>query len=126
MNQQAVEVLPSPTLSLELEPLTQEAPLANHTSVTLAGPLANTPRPEDTPQKHGMSWKNSIRRWTPKSTLWVFIVLMIVAGVSFCPALLANKEPFDFVILDKAPPDTEGVGFQIRPVGTMRVIDDSR
>ena len=110
MNQQVVEAPPSPIPSLE-HSLMQEAPLANHTSVTLVDPLANTPHPEDTPQKHRMNWKNSIQRWIPKSTLWVFIILMIVAGVSFCPALLANKKPFDLVILNEAPPDTEGVGF---------------
>jgi len=110
MNQQAVDVLQSPTPSLE-QPLTQEDPLANHTSVTLTDSFANTPHPEDIPQEHRMNRKNRILRWICNPRLWVFVVLISVAGVSFCPALIANKKPFDLVIFDSAPTDTEGVGF---------------
>lgn len=55
------------------------------------------------------NWNHRMRRLIPRPSIGVFIILVFVTGVSFCPALLSNAKPFDFIVLDGVPPEVDGV-----------------
>ena len=100
--------MPRPSI-FDPRSLLQETRSASHADVSVTD-LFTDMHPEDSPQNRKGNMKHQTRRWFLKPSVWAFIVLVIVTGVSFCPALLANKRPFDFVLFDQPQPDTDGVG----------------
>jgi hypothetical protein len=109
MTQRPVETPTTPFTPNSEQPLLHGINSAGAT-VFVAASLADATDPEDTTQNDEKTWNHQIRRWIPGPSVWVFIILIAVTGISFCPALLANKQPSDVVILEGELPGEDGVG----------------
>ena len=107
MDQQPAEAPQPPTIDSE-QPLLQvtRSIIPANVSVTDRDPLTGM-HPE------ASNLDNWTRHWIPrhKSSVWAFAILVIIAGVSFGHALVANGKPFNTVIIThEDQPDTDGVG----------------
>ena len=107
MDQQPAEVPQHPATNSE-QPLLQVTRSVTHAnvSVTDRGPLTGM-------HPKGSNQDNWARYWIPrhKSSVWAFVILVIIAGVSFGHALVANGKPFNTVIIThEGQPNTDGVG----------------
>lgn len=110
MDQQPVEVLQPPTFDSE-QSLLQKAHSATRGDASVTDTLTGIHHDDFPHNSREIRNCRTRHRRFPKPPVWAFIILIIVTGVSFCPALLANKKPFDLVIIDDVQPDTDGVSF---------------
>ena len=100
----------APLTSGPESPLLQERCSVDNPSTSLAGSKADTADSDGTSQNQ----KNrsfQLHRRIPGPSLWVFLILLVVTGISFCPALLSNHTLFDDVVLEGDLPGVDGVGF---------------
>ena len=115
----SVEASASSSLNV-MDPLLEEPLSVTHTTPPIAIPLPSPPHPDGALQHHKRNWKHWTRALIFKPSVWVLIVLMTIAAISFC-ALLSNPEPLGDPTLDILPFDYSGsdlslaVGPQIQP-----------
>ena len=92
-------------------PLLQERRSVDNPAPSLASSQADTADPDGTSQNQEKNRSCQLYRRIPGPSLWVFLILLAVTGISFCPALLSNKTPSDEVVLEGDLPGVDGVGF---------------
>ena len=108
MAHQLIEVLPPPFPEPETARFYETGSVAQDSNST-AGPRAYNPYSQDFPQDNRANWKRWMRRLIPRPPIAILVLLVIVTGIAFCPALLSNSKPFDFIVLDGVSPETDGV-----------------
>jgi hypothetical protein len=104
MAQHLFEVSPPPFPEPERWPWEEGS--ANHGSISAVDRSALIVDSEDKAVRN--FWR---RRWVPRPTVAVFIILIMITGISFAPALLSNAKPFDYIVFDGVTADTDGVRF---------------
>lgn len=108
MAQQPFEMSLLPTADPE-ETQLQETSSLTHESTPPADPPTDTADPEGSSLNRKENRNHRIWRLVMKPSVGVFIILLALTGVSFCPALLANHKPLDYITLYGVGPDTDGV-----------------
>jgi hypothetical protein len=112
MSQEPVEVTPPSILD-------QEQPLLHDDETdSLAYTSESTivlPKPSKGFLQHQRKFRQRVRRWISRRSVKMFIALIIVAVLSFCPALLSNLSPADKTDTSAITPPlpnatTDGVG----------------
>ncbi|KAF9785342.1 hypothetical protein BJ322DRAFT_1193734 [Thelephora terrestris] len=92
MSQEPVEVTPPSILD-------QEQPLLHDDETdSLAYTSESTivlPKPSKGFLQHQRKFRQRVRRWISRRSVKMFIALIIVAVLSFCPALVSNSSPAD-------------------------------
>lgn len=90
--------------------------LQRTTSVTSAAvPITvstDTAHLEDPLQDPKEGWKYRMRRWISRPKVWVLLILIVFAGLSFSPAILSKSKYLGAAVSNDTPnPDADGVGF---------------
>lgn len=128
---------PSPT-SNQLELSWRQGAISRIRETTFrTDPLADAAYPQISPRSRRGYWNHQMRRWILKPSFRVFIILIVVSGISFYPALLsASKNSLALIAADSSwksngvrssyPTDRDRAVdqyFQLRLVGTIYRFD---
>ncbi|KAF9785344.1 hypothetical protein BJ322DRAFT_826777 [Thelephora terrestris] len=105
MSQESVELVTLPSIPDQAQPLLQEADRLGHMTesaiVLPTDPEGIPTDPEGIPtdpegfSKYQKQFRRLARRWISRTSVRMFIALIIVGVLSFCPALLSNSGPAD-------------------------------
>ena len=112
MDQEPVGLPPPPTPGPGRSPLPRTRSVSS-TVVSVAAPSAGDRRSGNPPQNSKKDWKDWAWHWISKPSVKVLIILVVVMGISFCPALLSERKYLDLVMFDGATPDPDVDG--VRP-----------